>query len=65
MEDNFSWGFNHFMDNKLGMVDISLRARRQFPVLDTYFDLSKPAKILFGPQGVFLLCSIGVNGLRE
>jgi hypothetical protein len=30
VEDDFSWGFNHFTSDDLGMVDISMRARRQF-----------------------------------
>jgi hypothetical protein len=30
MEDDFLWGFNHFSSDELGMMNISLRARRQF-----------------------------------
>jgi hypothetical protein len=62
VEDDLSWGFNHFVNNKLGVVDISPRASST--VLDTYLDLGDK-EMVSEPLEVVLLCFIGVDGLGE
>jgi hypothetical protein len=62
VEDDLSWGFNHFVNNKLGVVDINPRASST--VLDTYLDLCDK-EMVSEPLEVVLLCFIGVDGLGE
>ena len=62
VEDDLSWGFDHFVNNELGVVDVSPRASSA--VLDTYLDFGDK-EMLSEPLEVVLLCFIGVDGLGE